>query len=371
MLVAWAWPHGGKTAAATPAPVQAARPPSAPLAIAAPRKAPAPLTSNLVTAVDQGVIECAWRGNGKDRLTLTARNLSAVAIRVYMPAGQLLASSDSTIVTVQSHLLEMAPHAVFHQEFGSLATSSANKVADAEYHLSFGPLPEVSKLLGYVAAHPDVPPGALQTATLILTENLPLSSFAKFNELSGGVALLPDTKDFKADTVDILTALTMIKEIGVTRPLAVTIDPQLRIEGMIDPATHNLAVRYYGIADEWAYWKHELLEGDPSTRHYALYGIARFYPDVALQMLPKWARQNSVAPVFRLSAVQALAQTEKTEAIPVLRGLENEFGGKASWAAPRTPPRTTWMSSSPAPAAWRRRMRPGPALPAPRRWRAR
>ena len=155
--------------------------------------------------------------------------------QLYMPAGQLLASSDSTIVTVQSHMLEIAPHADFHQEFGSLATSSANKVADAEYHLSFGPLPEVDKLLGYVAAHPDVPPGALQTATLILTENLPLSSFAKFNELRAGWPSLPDNKDFKAETVDILTALTMIKEIGVTRPLAVTIDPQFQVEGMIDP----------------------------------------------------------------------------------------------------------------------------------------
>lgn len=317
------WPHAKKTEAAAPA--QVARPVAA--VAAAHRKALAPLSLNLVTAVDQGVIECAWHGNGKDHLAVTARNLSSQPIRVYMPAGQLLASADSTIVTVQSHLLEMAAHAVFHEEFSTLATSSANKVADAEYHLSFGPQPEVTKLLAYVAAHPSISPGALQTATLILTENLPLSSFAKFNELSGGVALLPDTKDFKAETVDILTALTVIKEIGVTRPLAVTIDPQLRIEGMIDPATHALALHYYGIKDEWAYWKHELLEGDPSTRHYALYGIARFYPEVALQMLPKWARQDSVTPVFRLSAVQALAQTEKTDAIPILRGLENEFGG--------------------------------------------
>ena len=173
------------------------------------------MTLNLVTAVDQGVIECAWRGNGKDRLTLTARNLSAVAIRVYMPAGQLLASTDSTMVTVEAHLLEFAPNAVFHQELAPLATSSANRVAEAEYHLSIGPLPELNKLFGYVGAHPDVPPGAVQTATLILTENLPLSAFAKFNELTGGVALLPDTKDFKADTFDILTALNMIKEIGI------------------------------------------------------------------------------------------------------------------------------------------------------------
>ena len=55
-------------------------------------------------------------------------------------------------------------------------------------------------------------------------------------------------------------------------------------------------------------WKNELLNGDQGTRHYALYGIARFYPEIALQMLPNWAREKRTARVFRLAAVQALAK---------------------------------------------------------------
>jgi hypothetical protein len=129
------------------------------------------------------------------------------------------------------------------------------------------------------------------------------------------------------ETADILSALMIVKDLGINRPLAVTIDPQLEVEGMIDPSAHGLAVSYYGINDEWTYWKNQLLQGDPSTRHYALYGIARFYPDVALQMLPKWARQESMSPVYRMSAVEALAQTDKAAAIPILRELEREFGG--------------------------------------------
>ena len=96
---------------------------------------------------------------------------------------------------------------------------------------------------------------------------------------------------------------------------------------MIDGEAHGIAVSYYGINNEWSYWKNQLLQGDPSTRHYALYGIARFYPDVALQMLPKWARQETMSPVYRMSAVEALAQTGKADAIPILRELEREFGG--------------------------------------------
>jgi hypothetical protein len=282
---------------------------------------------NLPTAIQQGLVECLWRGNGKDRLFMDARNVSGQPLRLHLGSGQLLASVDSTIVVLKSQTLDFAPKGERHEEFATVATSAANKVAGAEFHLSAGTLPDLDKLFNYVAAHPGTPAGAVQTATLILTENLPLSAFAKFNELSAGAENIQESQDFKAETSDILTALIVIKTLGIDRPLAVTIDPQLEIEAMIDPASHGLAVSYYGINDEWAYWKNQLLQGDLSTRHYALYGIARFYPDVALQMLPKWARQETMSPVYRLSAVDALAQTGKADAIPILRELEREFGG--------------------------------------------
>ena len=282
---------------------------------------------NLPTAVQQGMVECLWRGNGKDRLVMDARNISGQPLRLHLPSGQLLASVDSTIVVVKSHILDFLPGAERHDEFQTVATSAANKVAGAEFHLSAGTLPYLDKLFSYVAANPATSSAAVQTATLILTENLPLSAFAKFNELSAGAENIQESQDFKADTADILSALTVIRTLGIDRPLAVTIDPQLEIEAMIDPNAHSLAITYYGINDEWGYWKNQLLQGDPSTRHYALYGIARFYPDIALQMLPKWARQDSMSPVYRMSAVEALAQTGKADAIPILRELEREFGG--------------------------------------------
>jgi len=314
-----------------PAPILAQTAPVSPKVVttappAAP-KGPILIELNLPTAVQQGLVDCQWRGNGRDRLFMDAKNASAQPLRLHLGAGQLLASTDSTIVVLKSQTLDFAPHATLHEVIPTVATSSANKVVGAEYHLSEGTLPDLDKLFAYAAAHPEARPGAIQTATLILTENLPLSAFAKFNELSAGAGGMPESQDFKADTVDILSALTIVKDIGISRPLAATIDPQLEIEGMIDPDAHALTVQYYGITDEWGYWKNQLLQGDPSTRHYALYGIARYYPDVALQMLPKWARGETVSPVFRLSAVEALVETNRPEAIPILRELEREFGG--------------------------------------------
>jgi hypothetical protein len=100
-------------------------------------------------------------------------------------------------------------------------------------------------------------------------------------------------------------------------------------------------MKYYDISPdtEWEYWRKELLQGEASTRHYALYGIARFYPEIALEMHPKWARETRTTPVFRMAAVQALAETQRPEALPLLRelaaelGLTTELGRAAAGAA--------------------------------------
>jgi len=114
--------------------------------------------------------------------------------------------------------------------------------------------------------------------------------------------------------------------------LAITVDPQLKSEAMIDPLAHALAMQYYKIPfdHEWSYWKNELLQGDPAIRHYALYGIARFFPEIAVQMLPKWARGMNLTPTYRHSAIRALAETGRPEALSVLHQFEFEFGGRGT-----------------------------------------
>jgi hypothetical protein len=138
-----------------------------------------------------------------------------------------------------------------------------------------------------------------------------------------------NTDAFRVETIDILAALTALREMGIPEAtLAMTIDPQLKIEAMIEPLSHAAAMQYYGITEdtEWEYWKGELLAGPRATRHYALYGIARFYPEIALEMLPRWAREPQTSSVYRIAALQALADTQRVEALPLLRQLADELG---------------------------------------------
>jgi hypothetical protein len=284
---------------------------------------------DLHTAIQQGKIAGDFRGNGREKMRAVLTNRTTVALVVRVPAGQMMESGRNTVVVARAGEVEVRPGKAVEVTIQTAATRSANAVAEASYQLSFGTLPKLDTLLAYVQERSDLTSGAVQTAVLALTENLPLSSVAKFTGVGGDLETRFDTSSFKADTGDILTALTTLRAIGARDgDLALTIDPQLKIEGMIEPATRSAAMSYYGIAPEreWEYWKTELLSGEPNTRHYALYGIARFYPEIALEMLPKWARETKTQNVLRLSAIQALADTQRPEALPILQRLSDELG---------------------------------------------
>ncbi|MEA3187502.1 MAG: hypothetical protein QOD99_1332 [Chthoniobacter sp.] len=288
---------------------------------------PAPeLSLALADATQQGRVRTEFVADGKSTLVLTAHNTGTQPLRLHVAAGQLFASAKATVALARTTDIQIDPSARKTVQLTTVATSSSSAQRNEAFAVSAGRLPKLDVLFAYLDEHPEIPVSAVQTATLALTENLPVSAFAKFTLPSGGAGLQSEGRDFKADTSDIVTALLVLREIGMDRQLALTIDPQLKIEAMIDPLAHALALRYYTIADEWSFWKSELLTGNPATRHYALYGIARFYPEIAVQMLPKWARNEATNAVFRTSAIQALAETQRPEALAALRQLETELG---------------------------------------------
>ena len=215
------------------------------------------------------------------------------------------------------------------QSTATTEPSYSNKVGSAQYVITYNHVPRIELFLTYVQDHLELSPSAIQTAIFALNENLPLSSVAKFASGASELESRFNTDAFRVQTYDIITALGALREIGITESdVVMTLDPQLRIEAMIEPLCRPAAMRYYGIASEheWAYWKKELLSGEPATRHYALYGIARFYPDTAIEMLPKWAMEKKTTPIFRLAALQALADTQRPEAVSILKRLSEDLG---------------------------------------------
>jgi hypothetical protein len=310
----------------------------APMMEASLPESPAPLTTarttsdgavELQTALQDGLIAAETVGNGRDHVEVTLSNKQPAAITVRVSFGQMFESGRNLVIVARSAEVQVPAGQCAALDLQTAATRSTNVVGPGSYRLSPKTAPKLDMLLSYAQDHPELTPGALQTAVLALTDNLPLSALCKFTPAAGDLPSRFDTSAFRVDTGDLVAALAALREIGVRdRDLALTVDPQLKLEAMIEPQARAKAMNYYGIsADrEWDFWKGELLAGESGTRHYALFGIARFYPQVALEMLPKWAREKRTNASFRLAAVQALADTRRAEALPILQELVKELG---------------------------------------------
>ena len=284
--------------------------------------------NELITAVEQGSVQATMRGNGRDRMVAQLRNNSPTPLRLSVPAGQVFDNGRNLVIVLRTTKLELMPAQSAGLSITTAALLSSNKVVEGGYKLSYQYVSRVMPLLKWLADHPEVSVPAAQTAVLALMENLPVNALAKFAP-ANGITSKMDTDAYRVETSDLIAALTALKGCGARiESLALANDQQLKLELMIEPLSREAAKRFYGIAEEteWEFWKDELLNGEPSTRHYALFGIARFYPEIALEMLPKWVREAQTHPVYRMSALQAIADTQKPEALSILRQLEGEFG---------------------------------------------
>ena len=346
----WLWPQSSQPALQSPSMAQAAI-----VALAAvsalsshDSTAPAPVADapaeaiDLQAAIEQGRIKAEFSGNGREAMRATLSNPGKTTLQARIEVGLVFESGRNAVVVARPTEVEIEPGQTVQATFQTAATRSGNSFGNAPYVITYNHVPRVELLLTYAQDHLELSAGAIQTAILALNENLPLSSVAKFTSTTSELESRFNTDAFRVETYDIITALATLRELKVTdSSIAMTLDPQLRIEAMIEPLCRPAAMRYYGISaeNEWGYWKTELLSGEPTTRHYALYGIARFYPDIAMEMLPKWALETKTNSVFRLSALQALAETQRPEAVNVLNrlsenlGRETELGRAARGAA--------------------------------------
>ena len=274
-----------------------------------------------------------YLGNGCSEVQAGFVNQHGKPLRLTVPSGTIFETADlrHQMVAVRGQTIELPAGSTRAARLVCAATRSTNALKPQPYRLCPDTLQCLNDLFVQVDKTPEASREAIQAAVLMLTENAPLDLFARFSLLAADPNARPaGPAVYRTSTAEILGAFALLRDAGYPRMnLMAAQEPQLKIEAMIDPLAHAAAVKYYHLntEQEWTYWRDELQRGDASTRHYALYGIGRYYPDVALQMLPDWARANHLNPLMRTSAIQALAETHKPEAISVLQELVSEFGG--------------------------------------------
>lgn len=324
----WLWRDGGAIWQLPPVPeemvvVQTEEPVPQPIVeqelVIEPEPAP---TVDLMIALKEGSVSAEFRGNGTDTLRMVLVNRAKHPIRLVFPLGQAFESTSGRVMLARSCVFEMREAEARLEEVGTFALSSTGAVGDQAFVPVWASTERLQPLLEYLEANPEFSLPAAQTAVLALLENLPAAAFAKFAPApeEGSLAWNPA---FKVETVDLVKALMVLREIGMDEELAITLDPQTKMEAMLDPMAYAYAAKYYGIKpeEEWTFWRSELQSGKAE----ALKGIARYYPEVALQMLPEWVRESRTRPVYRLAAMEALVATQREEALGILRELQEQF----------------------------------------------
>ncbi|MDR3402489.1 MAG: hypothetical protein P4L99_08315 [Chthoniobacter sp.] len=266
--------------------------------------------------------------NGKGVLKGEAVNTTAEAIEYMYPAGTLFSNGKGDVVLLHDTFVNLAPKKAAELSLSVAQTSSANGILSGEFSQrgeAEGPL---HQLVHRISIKDSVAPSVAQTAVLILVDDAPLDTITSFPRLRPKALANTGPKPFCTAPQDLIAALALIRNAGIDlNKIAVMGEPQLEVMTMLNPDSHEAAMALFGITreTEWAYWQQELLQGDPSVRHYALYGIARYFPDVALEMLPSWVKTKTLPRSYRISAAWALALIEDSRANEELQGLRREF----------------------------------------------
>ena len=300
-----------------------AAPPAAPAAAPgqpAPLADPAGLQVTLVA--DQ---QCSLKGQ--------AANASAQPVVYARPAGTLFSNGEGDVVLLKDVSVEVPAKGKAPLSLPVAQTTVGEHPLTGRFTPRVGAVSETLRALVDLLAHKqNVSPSVAQTAVLIVNDDAPLDMIASFPRLEPPALVSAADQPFSVSPGDLIAALRLIQEAGLDPARsALMSEPQLKVMTLLNPDSHPAAMEFYGLSEqtEWSYWKKQLLDGDPALRHYAFYGIARYYPAVALDMLPRWVRDPGVYRSYRLSAAWALALVDDARAQQTLVGLRQEFQADA------------------------------------------
>lgn len=269
-------------------------------------------------------------GNGVDELRVQVVNSAPDPVPLTMEVGDVFQGATNRVMLVEPVNAPIRPGETRQFTLQTIPLRFTNQASSSPYRPVNDPPSVLNPLVDAVTRGTVRDFESLRVAAQLLVENPSLATIAAFPALDQEAQARSNVPaKARVTAARLINALLLLESIGVdTQSLDIANNPQLQLESLVNRATNPNARRYYKLEDErkhWDYWSTLLTEGNPRLRHYALYGIARFFPDIALDMMPRWASNRRLTPIYRLSAVYALAGTERPEALPRLEQLSRRY----------------------------------------------
>jgi hypothetical protein len=197
-------------------------------------------------AVARKTLAFTIHGNGRDQLTIAARNSANEPVALEIPAGLVCAGEAGAVVTLRSATLAIPAGQSAEAALPVVARSAKNGCADQPFAVTADTTPALAPLLKYAATRNDFPKPTAQLVALALLEDV---TFAKWQEfLAPQRAAEARPAPTPSEIATAIDALGVLREIAPDRKFALGGDDELKVRALRNPIARAKAMQLYGLA---------------------------------------------------------------------------------------------------------------------------
>jgi hypothetical protein len=190
------------------------------------------------------------KGNGRDQLELTVRNVSPATMTVTIPAGLIAEGRDrpDRVVVLRKAEASVPPQGVVDITLPIAALSSKNAGGSQPFRLTAASEPRLTPLLDLLANQPDAPRETAQITVLCLLENL---SYPQWLQYLAGATVDPaaakEPRPTPAEVTEAVDVLGLLHKMAPEQAFALASDSELKLRALRNPWCRVKAMQVYGL----------------------------------------------------------------------------------------------------------------------------
>lgn len=204
----------------------------------------------LAAALESKQLTVETKGNGRDQLSLTLRNISPAAVNVTIPAGLIAEGREKPdrVVVLRKAEASVPAKGVVDVSLPVAALSSKSSGTTQPFTLTSATEPRLKPLLDYLANQPDAPRATAQMTVLCLLENLNYAQWLQSLAAPTGGAPASDPHPTPAEVTEAVDVLGLLRQLAPQQAFALASDSELKLRALRNPWCRVKAMQVYGLS---------------------------------------------------------------------------------------------------------------------------
>jgi hypothetical protein len=197
----------------------------------------------LSAAVEARTLSVEAKGNGRDQLTVSLKNVTGAPATVAVPAGTIAtgAKGVSRVIVLREATATVPAGGAVDVSLPVVALSSKNGAVEQAFTLQAGTEPRLTGLLKALADQPDAPRATVQLSVLALIEDM---NFAQWRQFLRTAATAQPTP---AEVTQAVDAMGLLRQAAPQGTFALANDTELKLRALRNPWSRGKAMALYGL----------------------------------------------------------------------------------------------------------------------------